>query len=125
MDQFSLKDIVTPAGIVALGLLVRQFVEVLKGLIGWIDAGNERKVVILSALGAYAWWFGTYGQSFSVDGWLALMSWIAVSLAAMGANSLIDAGQQTLARTLAKSAAEPDVPTLDASEVPAVEVPHV
>lgn len=128
MDQFSLKDIVTPAGIIALGFLVRQFVEVLKGLFKWIDAGNERKVAITVALVAYIVWYLSYGTTPAVDGWLALTSWIAVSLAALGANSAIDAGQSMLARTLAKATTplpEPDPPAVtDTPEFPP-EVPWV
>ena len=106
VGSLSLHDIVTPAGIVALGLIIRQFIEVAKGLapLSWLDAGNERKATILLALVAYIAWFLAYQTDPATDVFTALGSWVAVSLAAMGANEAIDAGQQTLARTIMKQA---------------------
>lgn len=112
--NLNLHDIVTPAGIIALGLIIRQLVEVLKGLAPtrWIDYGNERKVSIILAAVAYVAWFLAYGTSLATDGFTALTAFIAVALAAMGANSAIDAAQQTLATTLVKQSPALQTPAL-------------
>ena len=100
-DTIPFVQLVTPAGIVFAGVFVRQLIEILKGLGllglgGWIDAGNERKVSIVIAGLLYAGWAVGYGSVFPDDAWTAVLSWLAVALASMGANEAIDAGQQVL-----------------------------
>lgn len=102
----TLHDVVTPAGIIALGLLIRQVIEVGKGLapLRWIDAGNERKTAILLGLAVYVAWFLAYQTDPGRDVFVALSAWVAVSLSSIGANEAIDAGQQTVARIVLKQA---------------------
>ena len=101
IESIPFADLVTPAGIVLAGVLTRQLIEILKGLGllglgGWIDAGNERKTGIILSASLYLAWAAAYARVLPDDVWTAALSWIAVALAAMGANEVIDAGQQVV-----------------------------
>jgi hypothetical protein len=102
IDQLPLKELVTPAGIVLAGLLVRQVVEIAKkSFLPWLDAANERKGAVVVAAAIYVAWAAAYGSNLATDGWTAFAAFLAVAGGSIGANEGVDAARGQVAKNVA------------------------
>ena len=101
MDQIPFRDLTTPAGILVAGMIIRQVVEIAKhSFLPWLDAGNERKGVVILAAALYAAWAAVYARDLTVDGWTALFAALTVAGTAIGVNEGIDGARDQLAKNV-------------------------
>lgn len=116
--SFNPADLVTPAGIVVAGAIVRMVVELLKNLIAWIDNGRERAFTALVALLLYGYWYWSFASGVPNGAWLAFTAFLAVTATAFGVNEAIDAGQGQLAKVVVKAAPVDEGQLVDVEEPP-------
>jgi hypothetical protein len=107
LGQFPFRDLVTPAGIAAAAVLIRQIIEMAKhSFLPWLDAGNERKGVFIISAALYAGWLLVYGADLGRDGFAAVTAFWATATAAIGSNEAVDAAKGVVARNVHDVAAE-------------------
>jgi hypothetical protein len=101
LDQFPFRELTTPAGIVAAGILIRQLIEVAKkDLVPWLDARNERKGTFIIAALLYLAWLLVYGTDLERDGIAAFAAFWATATGAIGVNESVDAAKGVVAKNV-------------------------
>jgi hypothetical protein len=104
LDQFPFRELTTPAGIVAAGILIRQLIEVAKkDLVPWLDAQNERKGTFIIAALLYLAWLLVYGTDLERDGIAAFAAFWATATGAIGVNESVDAAKGVVAKNVGGS----------------------
>lgn len=100
-DQIPFRDLTTPGGILAAGVLIRQVIEIAKNsFLPWLDAGNERKGAVILAAAVYVAWTAVYATNLAVDGWTALFAALSVAGTAVGVNEGIDGARDQIAKNV-------------------------
>jgi hypothetical protein len=119
LEQFPFRDLVTPAGIAAAAVLIRQIIEMAKhSFLPWLDAGNERKGVFILSAALCAGWLLVYGTDLGRDGFAAVTAFWATATAAIGSNEAVDAAKGVVARNVRDATADdPEVTTVGTAGV--------
>ena len=122
-DQFPFSDVVTPAGIAAVAVVIRQVIEFAKhSFLPWLDHGNERKGAFIVAAAVYLAWLVVYGTDLGTDGPVALAAIWAAGTASIGSNEAIDAAKGVVAKNVTeRNSAPADAATGTGSSTAAVD----
>ena len=122
--EFSLAAANTAAGLLAVGILIRYFVEVVKTLFAWVDEGRERFVVVGCAAVVYVAWYFQYGQGSVPDAaFVALACALSVILTAFGTNTAVDAVNANIVRAGRKATVSDAAPAQSPAPDPGLPVP--